>query len=32
MDESVADVLEGIRNKGFTQTRWEALLRYWDAV
>ena len=30
--KSVADVLEGIRNKGFTQSRWDALLRYWGAV
>ena len=30
--KSVADVLKGIRNNGFTQARWEALLRYWDAV
>ena len=30
--KSVADVLKGIRNKGFTQSRWEALLRYWVAV
>ena len=30
--KSVADVLEGIGNNGFTQSRWEALLRYWDAV
>ena len=29
---SVADVLKGIRSKGFTQTRWRALLRYWGAV
>lgn len=28
----VADVLKGIRNNGFTQSRWEALLRCWDAV
>ena len=25
--KSVADVLKGIRNKGFTQSRWNALLR-----
>ena len=30
--KSVADVLEGIRNDGFTQSRWEALLRYWHRV
>ena len=30
--KSVADVLKGIRNSGFTQSRWEAQLRYWDAV
>ena len=30
--ESVADVLEGIRNRGFTQAGWEALLRFWEAV
>ena len=30
--KSVADVLEGIRSKGFTQSRWDALLRYWGAV
>ena len=30
--KSVADVLKGIRSKGFTQSRWEALLRYWGAV
>ena len=30
--KSVADVLEGIRSKGFTQSRWDALLRYWSAV
>ena len=30
--KSVADVLKGIRSKGFTQTRWDALLRYWSAV
>ena len=27
--KSVADVLKGIRNKGFTQSRWNALLGYW---
>ena len=30
--ESEADVLKGIRSKGFTQSRWDALLRYWCAV
>ena len=30
--KSVADVLKGIRSRGFTQARWEALLRLWDAV
>ena len=30
--ESVADVLKGIKGKGFTQSRWDALLRYWSAV
>ena len=30
--KSVADVLSGIRNHGFTQARWEALLGFWDAV
>ena len=30
--KSVADVLKGIRNKGFAQSRWNALLRYWGAV
>ena len=30
--KSVADVLKGIRNKGFTQSRWDALLGFWDAV
>ena len=30
--KSVADVLKGIRNKGFTQSRWNALLEFWDAV
>ena len=30
--KSVADVLKGIRRKGFTQSRWDALLRYWGAV
>ena len=30
--KSVADVLEGIRNKGFTQSRWDALLMRWGAV
>ena len=30
--KSVADVLKGTRNKGFTQSRWDALLRFWGAV
>ena len=30
--KSVADVLKGIPSKGFTQSRWDALIRYWDAV
>ena len=30
--KSVADVLKGIRSKGFTQSRWDALIRYWSAV
>ena len=30
--KSVADVLKGIRNKGFSQSRWDALVRYWGAV
>ena len=30
--ESVADVLKGIKNKGLTQSRWNALLSYWCAV
>ena len=30
--KSVADVLKGIRSNGFTQTRWDALLRYFGAV
>ena len=30
--KSVADVLKGIRIKGFTQARWDALLGYWGAV
>ena len=28
--KSVADVLEGIKSKGFTQARWNALLGYWE--
>ena len=24
--------LKGTRNNGFTQSKWEVLLRYWDAV
>ena len=30
--KSVADVLKGIRRHGFTQSRWDALCRYWGAV
>ena len=30
--KSVADVLKGIRDKGFTSSRWNALLGYWGAV
>ena len=30
--KSVADVLKGIRSEGFTQSRWDALSRYWSAV
>ena len=30
--KSVADVLKGIRNKGFIQSRWNALLGFWGAV
>ena len=30
--KSVEDVLKGTRCKGFTQSRWDALLGYWDAV
>ena len=30
--KSVADVLKGIRDKGFISSRWNALLRYWEAV
>ena len=30
--KSVADVLKGIRSKGFSQSRWDALVRYWSAV
>ena len=30
--KSVADVLKGIQSKGFTQSRWDALVRYWGAV
>ena len=30
--KSVADVLKGIRNKGFTQSWWDALLMRWSAV
>ena len=28
--KSVADVLKGIRSKGFTQSRWDTLVRYWE--
>ena len=30
--KSVADVLKGIRSRGYTQSRWEASLLFWDAV
>ena len=30
--KSVADVLKGIRDKGITSSRWNALLSYWEAV
>ena len=30
--KSVAEVLKGIRDKGFTQSRWDALLMRWGAV
>ena len=30
--KSVADVLKGIRSEGFTQSRWDALVRCWGAV
>ena len=30
--KSVADVLKGIRSKGFTQSRWDTLVRYWGGV
>ena len=30
--KSVADVLKGIRSKGFTQSRWDTLVRYWEGV
>ena len=30
--KSVADVLKGIRSRVFTQSRWDALLGFWDAV
>ena len=30
--KSVADVLRGVQQHGFTQTRWNALHRYWGAV
>ena len=29
--KSVADVLKSIRSKGFTQSRWDALVRYWGS-
>ena len=28
--KSVADVLKGIRDKGFTQARWDALVGFWE--
>ena len=30
--KSVADVLKGIRDKGLTQARWDALVGFWEAV
>ena len=30
--KSVSDVLKGIRDKGFTSSRWDALLGYWKAI
>ena len=30
--KSVADVLNCFRSKGFTQSRWDALIKYWGAV
>ena len=30
--KSVVDVLKGVRSKCFTQSRWYALLGYWEAV
>ena len=30
--KSVAEVLQGIWDKGFTSFRWNALLSYWEAV
>ena len=30
--KSVAGVLKGIRDKGFTQSRWDALVGFWEAV
>ena len=30
--KSVASVLKGIRSKRFTQSRWDALIRYWGAL
>ena len=32
VSKSVADVIRAIRHHGFTQTRWDALQRYWGAV
>ena len=29
--KSVANVLKGLRSKGFTQSRWDALLMYWGS-
>ena len=30
--KSVADVLKGVRSRGFTLSGWDALLGYWDSV
>ena len=30
--KSVADVLEGIRSIGFTQSRWDVFIRYWGVA